>query len=354
MAKWRNAIDLSLLQMATGLRQTEGRRIDWPLIQVDDQEVMSVAIPEHVAKTKEARVVLVLEPRVAEHILERYERTGGEGFVIGAPSDPSKIWHRSNCVAAVAELYKKAAAELEMASSSPSAPTCGEPPCAPSTTDRPPPRCSTPSSVTPKRSPTSTTPTTTGSTTWPTLPDSARRDPSKRTGVRRTHQHGPACSLTCCLNDSLGEQSESLTAPCSAQKARPVVQIRSTRTTGQEVTRKQLLTCGFRPLPRRQPHSDVEPEGAQHFAAVGADLVGSPRRQPSPVDVGPLVKDHLASWALTWAYSDIAATAQTALRAGRAHRQRPLDTSSALAVLIHSTSLALDAVVYGRPADLYG
>ena len=112
IAKWRNAIDLSLLQMATGLRQTEGRRLDWPLVQVDDQGVMSIAIPEDVAKTRDARVVLVLEPRVAERILERCERAGGEGYVIGTPSDPTKIWHRSTCVAAVAALYKQAATEL--------------------------------------------------------------------------------------------------------------------------------------------------------------------------------------------------------------------------------------------------
>jgi hypothetical protein len=112
VAKWRNAIDLSLLQMATGLRQTEGRRVTWPMIQVDAQGVMSIEIPEHIAKTKDARVVLVLEPRVAKRILERRERANNRGYVIGAPSDPTKIWHRSNCGAAVAELYDRAAAEL--------------------------------------------------------------------------------------------------------------------------------------------------------------------------------------------------------------------------------------------------
>ncbi|MBC7277077.1 hypothetical protein [Nocardioides sp.] len=112
VAKWHNAIDLSLLQMATGLRQTEGRRLTWPLVQVDDQGVMSIKIPKDVAKTRDARVVLVLEPRVAKRLLERRDRAGGIGYVIGAPSDPTKVWHRSNCGAAVAALYQRAATEL--------------------------------------------------------------------------------------------------------------------------------------------------------------------------------------------------------------------------------------------------
>lgn len=112
VAKWRNAIDLSLLQMATGLRQTEARRLEWPLVHVDGTGVVSIDIPKDIAKTKEARVVLVLEPRVATRILERREQANHDGYVVGSPSDPTKMWNRSSCVAAVADLYKKAAAEL--------------------------------------------------------------------------------------------------------------------------------------------------------------------------------------------------------------------------------------------------
>jgi hypothetical protein len=179
MAKWRNAIDLSLLQMATGLRQTEGRRLDWPLVQVDSQGVMSIAIPEHVAKARADRIIHVLEPRVADRILERCERAGGEGYVIGTPSDPTKIWHRSSCVAAVAELYKKAAYELGVDVLLTERSHVWRTTLRTFYDGQARPRYSTPSSATPKKWPTSTTPTTASSTTSPWLPTSAPHENRK-------------------------------------------------------------------------------------------------------------------------------------------------------------------------------
>lgn len=110
--KIRNAIDMTLLQMTTGLRQTEARRLTWPLVQVNDQGVMSLDITEDVAKTGDARVVLVLDQRVAKRFQARRSDTEAIGYVIGSPSDPSKMWARSNCGAAVRQLYELAAKEL--------------------------------------------------------------------------------------------------------------------------------------------------------------------------------------------------------------------------------------------------
>ncbi|MGH4000878.1 MAG: tyrosine-type recombinase/integrase [Pseudonocardiaceae bacterium] len=112
--KVRNAIDMTLLQMTTGLRQTEARRLAWALVQVNDQGVMSLDIPEDVAKTGDARVVLILDQRVAGRFLDRRRETKAIGYVIGAPSDPSKMWARSNCGAAVRQLYELAAKELSI------------------------------------------------------------------------------------------------------------------------------------------------------------------------------------------------------------------------------------------------
>lgn len=110
----RNAIDMTLLQMTTGLRQTEARRLTWPLMQVNDQGVISFDIHEEVAKTGDARVVLVLDQRVAKRFLDRQRETEALGYVIGSPSDASKMWARSNCGAAVRALYELGAKDLSI------------------------------------------------------------------------------------------------------------------------------------------------------------------------------------------------------------------------------------------------
>lgn len=104
-------IDMTLLQMATGLRQGEGRLVDWTMAQVSDDGVMSIDVPEHVAKGNHPRVVLILNQRVTERLLERRDTQNGEGLIVGAPMDTTKIWHRMRCGEVCRKLYVRMAKE---------------------------------------------------------------------------------------------------------------------------------------------------------------------------------------------------------------------------------------------------
>lgn len=95
VASRRNAIDQALLQAATGLRAREANGVRWPDVHVDDGQ-MSIDVTEEVAKGSNARVVLVLDQRVAERLLKRRDRADGKGYVLGSPSDPVKRWDVSN------------------------------------------------------------------------------------------------------------------------------------------------------------------------------------------------------------------------------------------------------------------
>ncbi|UYM06073.1 tyrosine-type recombinase/integrase [Solicola gregarius] len=112
VAKRRNAIDQLLLQLATGLRSTEANRLDWSLVDLDDQDVMHIDVTKDIAKGGVPRVVLVLQQRVAERLLERRKRAEGKGYVIGSPADPMKVWEARNRNKAAAALYQELAEEL--------------------------------------------------------------------------------------------------------------------------------------------------------------------------------------------------------------------------------------------------
>lgn len=114
IAKRRNAIDQMLLQLATGLRSSEANGIDWSMVEVDDQGVMSIQVTKEVAKGGRPRAVLVLQPRVARRLLERRNRTKGRGYVIGSPADPAKVWEARNRNKAAEVLYRQLAEELDI------------------------------------------------------------------------------------------------------------------------------------------------------------------------------------------------------------------------------------------------
>lgn len=112
IAKRRNAIDQLLLQLATGLRSTEANLIDWSLINVDNHGAMHVDVTKSIAKGGVPRAALVLQPRVAERLLERRNRAMGKGYVIGSPADGTKVWEARNRNKAAAALYQELAQEL--------------------------------------------------------------------------------------------------------------------------------------------------------------------------------------------------------------------------------------------------
>lgn len=108
----RNAIDQLLLQLATGLRSTEANLLDWSLVNVDDHGATHIEVTKGIAKGGTPRAVLVLQPRVAQRLLERRNRARGRGYVIGSPTDPAKAWGARNRNTAAAALYKELAEEL--------------------------------------------------------------------------------------------------------------------------------------------------------------------------------------------------------------------------------------------------
>jgi integrase len=102
-------IDMTLLQMTTGLRQSEARFVDWSMVHISPDGVMSIDVPKHVAKGGHPRVVLVLDQRVAERLLKRRDEQHSKGFIVGAPMDTLKPWHRMRCGQVCKDLYLRIA-----------------------------------------------------------------------------------------------------------------------------------------------------------------------------------------------------------------------------------------------------
>ncbi|MGO2312779.1 MAG: hypothetical protein ACTIOA_07930 [Brachybacterium tyrofermentans] len=116
IAKRRNAIDLTLLQAATGLRVSEANQVIFDDIEVDDGGAMHVSVSEEVAKTGKSRRVPVLDDRVVDRVLTRRNVTSdSSSYVIGAPTDDKKVWERDNSQKATTTLYVEMANELGIA-----------------------------------------------------------------------------------------------------------------------------------------------------------------------------------------------------------------------------------------------
>lgn len=106
-------IDLTLLQMATGLRVSEARTLLWDDIIVDDEGHAGCVIRAENAKTHKERVAALLEPDVLTHLQARREAVGG-AYVVGAPLNPDAEWDRSNAQHALKELYSELARECKV------------------------------------------------------------------------------------------------------------------------------------------------------------------------------------------------------------------------------------------------
>lgn len=109
--RWSTAIDITLLQMTTGMRIGECRTLE--PAEVIDNSVggVNIFIPEAKAKNNEERTVTILDERVADRISKRRNATPPGSYVLGAPADSRKRWDDSNSSKAVAALYRRLAAE---------------------------------------------------------------------------------------------------------------------------------------------------------------------------------------------------------------------------------------------------
>lgn len=114
VAMRRNTIDATLLQATTGLRITEACTIEPREVKDNAQGGINVYIPEGKSKTGEGRTVTILDERVAARIRDRRDNAARGHFVIGAPSDPSKVWDKSNRDKQVRALYKELADKLSI------------------------------------------------------------------------------------------------------------------------------------------------------------------------------------------------------------------------------------------------
>lgn len=103
-AKARHArvIQLTELQMATGLRASEARQLTWGHITEEDGTVWITVTPD-IAKTKIGRTIPVLVPEVGQRLLSR--RGNNDELVIPQPTS-SKPWDKAGVHKAIREYYE--------------------------------------------------------------------------------------------------------------------------------------------------------------------------------------------------------------------------------------------------------
>lgn len=104
----RSAIDLTLLQMSTGLRISEARTLTWANVEHSADGTVRVTVTEQFSKTHRARTVPVLDDRVAAHLTRRKQEIGGS-HVVSAPAKSSAVWEQSNAQKAIKRLYAELA-----------------------------------------------------------------------------------------------------------------------------------------------------------------------------------------------------------------------------------------------------
>lgn len=113
VAVHRCCIDLTLLQMATGLRVSEARTLTWDDIITDDQGRPACVIRAENAKTGTARVAALVEPEVYEHLTRRRAEIGG-AYVVGAPLNPDSEWDRFNAQKVLKTFYENLARDCKV------------------------------------------------------------------------------------------------------------------------------------------------------------------------------------------------------------------------------------------------
>ncbi|MFV0633471.1 hypothetical protein [Demequina sp.] len=112
VAKRQGAIDLTLLQAATGLRISEGLALVPRHLTVDDAGLMRVQVED--SKTARPRTVPVLHSGVQERLIARQNAVGARGRLFGAPSDSRRAWDRDNAQKATTALYLQLQEELKI------------------------------------------------------------------------------------------------------------------------------------------------------------------------------------------------------------------------------------------------
>lgn len=101
-ARHARVMELTVLQMATGLRISEALTLTWENVEIDADGTAWITVTAELAKTGKARRVPVLVPEVSAALARAH---AGTGLVIPAPTDTSKAWERGGATKAVRHYY---------------------------------------------------------------------------------------------------------------------------------------------------------------------------------------------------------------------------------------------------------
>lgn len=106
--KYKNIINITLLQAGSGLRISEAASRRWGHVTIDKQGMVSVEESPHESKTSKGRVVPILDERIAARIreLKPCGQDVAERLVVGSPADDQKIWDSSNLQKTIRSFYK--------------------------------------------------------------------------------------------------------------------------------------------------------------------------------------------------------------------------------------------------------
>ena len=101
-ARHARVMELTVLQMATGLRISEALSLTWENVKIDQDGTAWITVTAELAKTGKARRVPVLVPEVSAVLARAH---AGTGLVIPAPTDTNKPWERGGATKAVRHYY---------------------------------------------------------------------------------------------------------------------------------------------------------------------------------------------------------------------------------------------------------
>jgi integrase len=118
VARRARAIDLTLLQSATGLRISEALAlglVELRTVGSGRNARLEVHVSEEISKTHRARTIPILHDGVAHRLLSRQNAAASlSEYIVGAPTDPLKAWDNANAHHAVRVLYTDLAEQLDI------------------------------------------------------------------------------------------------------------------------------------------------------------------------------------------------------------------------------------------------
>lgn len=100
--KHARVMELTILQMATGLRINEALTLTWDNVTFDKDGTAWVTVTDELSKTGKARRVPVLVPDVSKTLFTGHRAAG---LVVPAPTNVNKKWDHAGATKAVREYY---------------------------------------------------------------------------------------------------------------------------------------------------------------------------------------------------------------------------------------------------------